>query len=363
MVTLDAASILVRLDEASARLRGASSPDDVLDVLAEEARAIAGAAHAWTARVDGSVITSIRSASEDGSAEAPAPPFAQLLADARPRPLARADGFVAAALLGSNGVAEGMLALPRAGADDAALDRVLTALATVAGLALEAARLRARIDMVTRAREVLLASVSHDLRNPLNTFAMSAGLLRDDLERNDVDAGRGISLVSRMERATTRMQGLIEDLVEASRIDARKIEYAVREERAAQLLKDAVAAATPAASEKGAAVTCDSLDDDTRVIADRARTLQLIAKVIAFEAKCTGDGGTIRLGVARQGDAAVFTARAIGPGGSPVPPPEEGRGGLALLIARGLVEAQRGTFRVEPGDSLVVTFTLPAAKS
>ena len=112
-----------------------------------------------------------------------------------------------------------------------------------------------------------------------------------------------------------------------------------------------------------AAVTSDTLEDDACVIADRTRTLQAIAKIIAFEAKSTGDGGTIRLALARQGDDVLFTARAIGPAGTPVPPPEEGRGGLALLIARGLVEAQRGTFRVETRDGLVVAFTLPLAKA
>lgn len=363
MAILDAAASLARLDQASTRLRAASSPDDVLDVLAEEARGIAGVPHAWAARVDGATIASVRSASGDAAppGERAAPPFARLLGAARS--VTRADGFVCAPLLGSSGAPEGLLALPSAGEADPSLDLVLAPLAAVAGLALEAARLRARVEVVTRARELLLASVSHDLRNPLNTFAMSAGLLRDDLERNDVDTTRGISLVSRMERATSRMQGLIEDLVEASRIDARKVDYAVREERVSQLLKDAVTAATPAGSEKGATVTNDTPDDDTRVMVDRARTLQLIAKIVAFEAKSTGDGGSIRLAAARQGDSVQFTARALGPGGSPVPPPEEGRGGLALLIARGLVEAQRGTFRIEPGDGLVVTFTLPAAKA
>ncbi len=220
--------------------------------------------------------------------------------------------------------------------------------------------MRARVEAVTKAREALLASVSHDLRNPLNTFAMSAGLLRDDLERNDVDVSRGINLVARMERATSRMQTLIEDLVEASRIDARKIELVLREEKAAQLLDDAMLAARPAPTEKGATVTCETTDEDARVLVDRARMLQALAKVIAFEAKATGDGGAVRLGVERQGDTVIFTARAFGPGGLPIPPPAEGHGGLALLIARGLVEAQRGTFLVEGGDGLVVAFTLPA---
>lgn len=355
----------MRLAEACARVRAALQPDDLLDAAAEEARALTGARHAWAARLETGTIASVRSASDDGAggAEPAAPPLAGMLASAKPA--ARVEnGFLVVALLGSSNVAEGILVVPSAASSGNAIaEAAIDQLATVVGIALEAARLRARVEASTKTRETLLASVSHDLRNPLNTFAMSAGLLRDDFERNNVDATRGISLVSRMERATSRMQGLIEDLVEASRIDAKKIDYAIREESAAQLVKDAAAAATPTGTEKGAAVVCDELDASARVMVDRARTMQLIAKVIAFEAKSTGNGGTIRLAVTKVADVVTFTARAIGPGGVPVPPPAEGRGGLALLIARGLADAQRGTFRIEPGDSLVISFTLPSVKS
>ncbi len=340
----------------------------MLDVLAEQARLLAGAKHAWAASVDGDVIVSLRSTSDDSSPPSTGapPPLAALLAAARP--IARANGYVACALHGSAAAPEGVVVVKVEAAaarelDAPTFDLALGQLATIAGLALECARLRQRVESVTKARESLLSSVSHDLRNPLNTFAMSAGLLRDDLERNDVDATRGIALVSRMERATSRMQAMIEDLVEASRVDARKIDFALRPELAAQLVRDAVAAAKPVATEKGAAVTADGVDEEARVMADRARTLQLIAKVVAFAAKSTGDGGSIRLGVSRHGETVVFTARAFGPGGMQVSPPEEGRGGLALLLARGLVEAQKGVFRVEGGDGLTVSFTLPAAQA
>jgi signal transduction histidine kinase len=355
VTNLDSAASATRLTDACARVRSALQPDDVLDAAADEARALTGARHAWAARLESGNVASVRSASDDRAGGAdpppPLPPFAAMLASAKPT--ARVEnGFLVVALLGSSNVAEGILVVPSAASSaDGIAEAAVGQLAAVVGFALEAARLRARVDAVTKARETLLASVSHDLRNPLNTFAMSAGLLRDDMERNDVDTTRGISLVSRMERATSRMQSLIEDLVEASRIDAKKIDYAIREESAAQLVKDAATAATPTGSEKSAAVVCDELDDTARV------------KVIAFEAKSTGDGGTIRLAVAKVAGVVTFTARAIGPGGVPVPPPAEGRGGLALLIARGLADAQRGTFRIEPGDSLVISFTLPSVKT
>jgi signal transduction histidine kinase len=367
MTNLGPAALLARLTDAAARMRGAARPDDVLDVAAEEARSLTGAEHAWAACLDAGVAGSLRSSS--GGGRAATDPAAQTIAAliAAARPFAHAEGLAAVALFGASAAPEGVLVVGHAsGTDashDAAVDLALGQLAVIVGPALEAARLRHRLENVTRARELLLGSVSHDLRNPLNTFAMSAGLLRDDAERNDIDATRAIALISRMERATSRMQVLIDDLVEASRIDARKVDYAVRDESAADILKAAVTAAKPAAGEKGVQVTLDAVDESVRVTADRARTLQLIAKVITFEAKCTGDSGNIRLGVSRTGDAVVFNARAFGPGGVPAPVPEAGRGGLALLLARGLAEGQRGTFRIDAGDTLAVTFTLPLAKA
>lgn len=230
----------------------------------------------------------------------------------------------------------------------------------VVALARDVAAANERVAATNRAREVLLASVAHDLRNPLNTFAMSAGLLRDDLDGGDIDATRALSLVARMDRALGRMQGLIEDLLEASRIDAGKVDFALRSENASQIVLDAVKAASAAVGERAPAVTVDELDENAKVNCDRARTIQTLAKMVAYATKATGEGGSIRLGCRADGAATLFFARAFSPSGQPVAPPEEGRGGLALLMGRGLAEAQRGTFRVEPGTALVLTLTLPA---
>jgi len=361
--------VLTSLGEASARIReaeGRASADDVLDAIAAGARKLGAAQHAWCATLDGGVVVSLRSTSApDGPPSKGSPPLRELLALAQP--VGRVPGYVACTLPGFAAALVGILVVSDEGAqnrtmESATFDLALAQLAQHGGLALEAVRLRQRIDDVTRAREALLASVSHDLRNPLNTFAMSAGLLRDDLERNDVDAKRGLALVSRLDRATSRMQAMIEDLVEASRVDARKIELATRSERAAQLVRDAVAAAAPKQTEKTVAVSVDALDEDAHVHADRARTLQLLSKLVAFASKATGDSGSIRIGVSRQDERIVFTVRGFGPGGSTVAAPPEGRGGLAILLARGLAEVQKGTFTIDAGDALSVSFTLPAAK-
>ncbi|MBX3188293.1 MAG: HAMP domain-containing histidine kinase [Labilithrix sp.] len=360
MPVADPAALLRRLVDSSARVRSAASKEEALETIAEEARVVAGARHAWAGETHGSLVTNVHAASAEGVPPVDPPALASLVTATRP--VVRGAGIIAAPLLSASGAPEGLLAISAdATTPEPLLELVIAELAVVAGLALESAGLRERAAATARSRESLLAAISHDLRNPLNTFAMSAGLLRDDLERNEVDPARATGLVQRMDRATHRMQALIEDLLEASRIDARRIDLAIREERAAQIVKDAASTGGAPATEKGAAVNCDSIDEEARVLADRGRTVQLLAKTIAYAARATGDGGLIRLSVSRQGDTVVFTTRAAGPGSVSLASHDEGRGGLALLIATGLAEIQRGTLRIEGTDGLAIKVTLPAA--
>ncbi|MBX3232278.1 MAG: HAMP domain-containing histidine kinase [Labilithrix sp.] len=214
-------------------------------------------------------------------------------------------------------------------------------------IAQETARVRADLRAATRAREVLLASVAHDLRNPLNTFAMSTGLLRDDLEAPDFERARATSLVSRMERASTRMQRLIDDLLEASRIEAGSVEVQAKPENAAALLRVAVEKAKPLAADKGASVEEGPADDSVTVTVDRAHVVDALTKLVSVALKSTGEGGVIRLGMEKQEAKVAFTVRGTAPRAAKSVAPDESRGGLALLIARGLITAHGGTIATE----------------
>lgn len=236
-----------------------------------------------------------------------------------------------------------------------------TVLALLEELALDAALVRAELRAATRVREALFASVAHDLRNPLNTFAMSAGLLRDDVEAPDFDRTRALSLLSRMDRATGRMQSFIEDLLEASRVEAGTVEVAARPERGAEIARAAIAKAKGLATEKGASLEEGLVEDDTPVELDKARTVDALVKMVAVALKTTGEGGVIRIGVERSDGAVLFTVKATprGGGSGTAAPHDDNRGGLAFLIARGLVAAQGGTLTSESapdGPRLVAAF-------
>lgn len=237
---------------------------------------------------------------------------------------------------------------------------VQTVLSMLEELALDSARLRTDVRTATRVREVLLASVAHDLRNPLNTFAMSAGLLHDDIEGPAFDRSRALSLLGRMDRAATRMQVLIEDLLEASRIEGGAIEYARRVEQGAAIVRAAIAKAKPFCTDKGANLEEGAVQEDVMVELDKPKIIEGLAKLVAVTLKTIGEGGVIRIGVERSDHDALFTVRATAPRGNvSASAHDESRGGLALLIARGLVAGQGGRLLTEntpEGPRMVVAF-------
>ncbi len=237
---------------------------------------------------------------------------------------------------------------------------VTTVLALLEELALDGAKMRADLRAATRVREVLLASVAHDLRNPLNTFAMSAGLLRDDLEGSDFDRTRALNLLARMDRASTRMQGLIEDLLEASRVEAGSVELNRRAVDAATVARAAIAKARPLATDKGANVDEAPIAEGITVELDQARMTEALVKLVAVALKTTGEGGVIRVGVEHIDASIAFTVRSSPARGSAAGNAhDEARGGLAFIIARGLISAQGGQLSTEvtpEGPRTIIVF-------
>ncbi|KYF81542.1 histidine kinase [Sorangium cellulosum] len=253
---------------------------------------------------------------------------------------------------------------------------LLTQLAQSASVALENARLYNEAQAATRARDDLLAIVSHDLRNPLNTIAITASLLRSDLlQRKDGEEDDAVQLVDRMDRGIQRMTRLIEDLLDASRIEAGRLVVSPRVERGGALVREALEAAASLAEAKGCRVTQGPLDAGLEVLADRDRVLQVFSNLLGNSLKFTPKGGIVSVSLCRVADLARFSVADTGPGIPPEHQPhlfdrywkasQESRtgAGLGLYIARGIVEAHHGTVAVEstPGHGTTIHFTLPLA--
>lgn len=235
-----------------------------------------------------------------------------------------------------------------------------------AGTAVDNARRWEEAQRAIRARDDMLALVSHDLKNPLEAVLLSASLLLRSPESPRVRRH-----AETLQRSAARMDRLVRELLDASRIDAGRFNVEPRPERLEEIVDEALALVAPLAAEKEIALACAGGPLGVEVPCDRERILQLLSNLIGNAVSFTPRGGHVGVRLAlRDADVEVAVAD-DGPGILPEDLPHlferyarsrSSRGtGLGLAIARGIVDAHRGRMRVEsrPGEGSTFAFTLP----
>ncbi|HEX7089352.1 MAG TPA: HAMP domain-containing sensor histidine kinase [Longimicrobiales bacterium] len=240
---------------------------------------------------------------------------------------------------------------------------------------LEATRLYRRARDALRLRDEVLALVSHDLRNPLNTISICVTLLADTLPR----PARTRVVMRRLDlirRSVAQMDQLIQDLLDAARAEAGRLELVPSELSPGPLLAGAVLTLRPLAAEKSQRLELDVADDVPLVRADRQRITQVVSNLVGNAIKFTPPGGRITVRARRIPAGALICVEDSGSGIAPEDLPHifdrfwhaqrerRAGAGLGLAIARGIVEAHGGRIWAEssPGRGAKLCFTLPAAR-
>jgi signal transduction histidine kinase len=249
-----------------------------------------------------------------------------------------------------------------------------------AALALQSARSYHMAQSASRARDEMLAVVAHDLRNPLNTIIMGSELVLETAGDQAADAPgrRQLQIVL---RSAEHMQRLIQDLLDASRLDSGSLALEMVTLRPADLLREASEMLAPLASHAGIEFQTESQPDLPVICADRGRLLQVLSNLVGNAFKFTPKGGSVRVSVVAFEDVdsatrdVTFSVRDTGSG---IPADQlphvfargwqarrgDRRGiGLGLAIASGIVEAHGGRIRAESvvGQGSCFSFTVPAA--
>lgn len=218
----------------------------------------------------------------------------------------------------------------------------------------------------------VLSIVSHDLRSPLATISMAASLL-DDLSRPEEERCQMVRMVK---RATERMDRLVRDMLEVSRMDSgRTLPVDPRCVDVLPVLREACEAQSPVAAAAGLTIECELPDVLPAVRVDCDRIHQVVCNLVGNAMKFTPPGGRIVV-AARGGDGEIeVSVRDTGAGmseadlGKIFEPYWQAQrtaslgAGLGLKIAKGIVEAHGGRIRVESalGQGTSFFFTLPAA--
>jgi len=228
---------------------------------------------------------------------------------------------------------------------------------------------RARVESAMRAREELLAIVSHDLRNPMSTILASSGVIA---RRFGAEVQKQTEMI---ERAVARMQKLVSDLLEEARIEAGQLGLDRREHDAVAFASQAVDAMRAVAELKSQSLTHRHRGEPCRVLCDLERMFQVLSNLIGNALTFTPVGGQIELLVEPAHDEVRFSISDTGPGIPPEQLPHifnrfwqashSGRKGigLGLSIAKGIIEAHGGRIWVDSklGAGSTFHFTLPLA--
>jgi PAS domain S-box-containing protein len=237
-----------------------------------------------------------------------------------------------------------------------------------AALAIDNANLFEETRQAVQARDDVLAIVSHDLRNPINTISMTAELLQEQ-----TPAGEGARLLEIIQRSTQRMDRLIRDLLDVARIEAGGITIRPTDQDPAELVREAVELQQPLAREEEIQLTAEIPQPLPTIDADRDRLLQVFQNLLENALKFTPRNGVITVRAEPAPDAVRLSVRDSGSGIDPEELPHlfdrfwqarkttKAGAGLGLAIARGIVEAHGGRIQAESrlGVGTTITFTIP----
>jgi light-regulated signal transduction histidine kinase (bacteriophytochrome) len=232
-----------------------------------------------------------------------------------------------------------------------------------------------REQRAVRARDDMMAVVSHDLRSPLGVIQIQAAQLLRTAGPGDGEPARSLRAgAERIQRSVARMNALILDLLDLAKVEAGRFVVQCQPEEVGEMLEEALLLLRPLAEARRITLTEERVEAP-RVNADRERMFQVLSNLIGNALKFTPEGGTITVRAEPKGREVQFTVADTGPGIPAGQLPyvfnrywqahrasQEGVG-LGLHIAKGIIEAHGGRIWVEspPGSGARFTFTLPMA--
>ena len=246
--------------------------------------------------------------------------------------------------------------------------RLLQGISDLAGIFLENAQLYRETAEANRAKDEFLATLSHELRNPLGAIANAVAAL----DRAGVGADAAARLRQIIHRQTRHLTRLVEDLLDVSRASAGKMAVYRQTVDLSEVASSCLGSLRESGRARGHRVTFRA--ESVTVNADPTRLAQVITNMLDNSVKFTPTGGSIDLDILREGQEAVLRVTDSGIGIDPVMLPRvfelfaqgeqamdrsAGGLGIGLTLSRRLVEMHGGTISAtSEGQGLGAQFTV-----
>ena len=250
---------------------------------------------------------------------------------------------------------------------------VVTSSGLVEGLQVQVIRDETELEAVRRARDSVLANISHEFRTPLAAQLASIELLLDNLET--MPPGQRRELMESLQRGTLRLTQLIDNLLESVRIESGQLAIRRQSVALAEVIEDAQTLIGSLLALRRQRLEVSLPGELPLMEGDRHRLTQVFVNLLANANKFAPEGSAIRIGC--EPDEARLTVWVEDEGPGPTSPvaedlfapfrrgagqePEPGGLGLGLWIVRSIVERHGGTIGLErtDGDRTRFTMVLP----
>ncbi|NTX10345.1 HAMP domain-containing protein [Myxococcus sp. CA056] len=217
----------------------------------------------------------------------------------------------------------------------------------------------------------LVATVAHEFRTPLTSLRMAVHLVAEGMVGAVTEKQADLLFAARED--CERLQGIVDDLLDLSRIQAGQLRLEVRRVPAEELVEAALDSQRSAAAERGVRLSRQVGLEVESVDVDPDRLGLVLGNLVGNGVKHTPAGGEVEVRVAREGTHVRFEVRDTGEGIAPeqqgrifekfyrAPGAPVGGAGLGLSIAKEIVQAHGGELGVvsAPGRGSTFWFTLP----
>jgi signal transduction histidine kinase/CheY-like chemotaxis protein len=211
---------------------------------------------------------------------------------------------------------------------------------------------RSRAEAESRSKDEFLATLGHELRNPLSAISNAIRLLEATAPR-DPKARLPIDIIARQAK---HQQRLLDDLLDVARVTTGRLKLKKSPQNLAQCVQEALASLSTAG--RTANHNVETSLEEVWVDADATRIEQIAVNLVGNALKFTPAGGTILVSTKADGDVAVLRVRDSGLGIAPAtlprvfdlfahydPTPDRSAGGLGigLTLVRRVAELHGGT--------------------
>lgn len=235
----------------------------------------------------------------------------------------------------------------------------------------ELERRRLEAEAANRTKSEFLAAMSHELRTPLNAIAGYVELLMLGV-RGVVSEAQKADL-ARIQRSQQHLLGLINDILNFSRLEAGQVIYTIEPVSLANVIDNVVAMTAPQAAAKALDLHSAACAPELVARADASKLEQVLLNLLSNAVKFTPPGGHVTIWCGADGDRVLVHIEDTGPGipfdrhaaifepfvqlDRTLQNPRDGVG-LGLAISRDLARGMHGELSVTSIVGLGSTFTL-----